>query len=33
MACGAPVLLSNISSLPELAPEEDTLFDPRNADD
>lgn len=31
MACGAPVLVSNSSSLPELAPEEDTRFDPRNA--
>jgi glycosyltransferase involved in cell wall biosynthesis len=33
MACGTPVILSNISSLPEVAGEAGTYFDPYNIED
>lgn len=33
MSCGAPVLASNTSSLPEIAPDESALFDPRRPEE
>ena len=33
MACGCPVICSNVASMPEVAGDAAVLFDPRNADD
>ena len=33
MACGTPVIASNTSSLPELLPDEQALFDPNNPEE